>query len=892
MASQKKALVIVESPAKAKKIAGFLGDEYIVKASMGHIRDLPSSASEIPAAVKKESWSTLGVNVESDFDPLYVVSTEKKKLVTELKDSLKQVAELILATDEDREGESIGWHLVQVLKPTVPVSRMTFSEITKPAILEAIRNTRQLDENLVQAQETRRVVDRLYGYTLSPLLWKKIARGLSAGRVQSVAVRLLVLREVERMKFRSGTFWDLKAALKAKAGGQFDAVLQTLGGRRIAAGRDFDENTGRLKGSSDVLLLEEVQAKALQEKIRTQPWIVSSIEQKQQVRRPYPPFTTSTLQQEANRKLSMTARQTMQTAQRLYEDGHITYMRTDSVSLSGEAITAARGKVDDLYGKDYLSPSPRQFTTKAKGAQEAHEAIRPAGTEMKTADEIGLSGGEYKLYQMIWKRTMATQMADALLRFDTVTITVDDAEFRASGRTVEFAGFFRAYVEGSDDPDAAIEDQDSPLPPMSEKDAVACANVEAISHETKPPARYTEATLVKSLESEGIGRPSTYASILSTIQDRGYVRKNGNQLVPTFTAMAVTKLLESHFPNLVDLGFTAGMEQTLDDIATGNADRLPYLRKFYTGKDGLDEQVKMKEGDIDPREACTLNIEGLDAAVRVGRYGPYFEKMQGEEKLTASIPDSIAPGEITNAVADRLIEEKQRGPQAIGMHPEEGLAIYQMRGPFGPYLQLGEVTEEVPKPKRCSIPNCFDPSAIDLETAIALIALPRRIGKHPLTEKVVNAGIGRFGPYVTHDKVFGSFDKKSHTYDFNGENFNVLNITMDAAVEMLRNTKKRAAPTPLRELGNHPEDGSPIQIFEGKFGPYIKHTTTNATIPKDTDITTISVEQAVQWIADKISKGGGKPSKKGGFKKVAKKAAAKSASPKKAAKKKPKASDT
>jgi len=884
MASQKKALVIVESPAKAKKIAGFLGDDYIVRASMGHIRDLPSSASEIPAAVKKEAWSTLGVNVENDFDPLYIVSAEKKKLVTELKDSLKNVSELILATDEDREGESIGWHLVQVLKPSVPVSRMTFSEITKPAILEAIRNTRQLDENLVQAQETRRVVDRLYGYTLSPLLWKKIARGLSAGRVQSVAVRLLVSREIERMKFRSGTFWDLKAALKAKAGGSFEAVLQTLRGQRIAAGRDFDEHTGRLKDGSDVMLLQEAEAKALQEKIRTRPWTVSSIEQKQQVRRPYPPFTTSTLQQEANRKLGMTARQTMQTAQRLYEDGHITYMRTDSVSLSGEAITAARGKVDDLYGKDYLSPSPRQFTTKAKGAQEAHEAIRPAGTEMKTADEIGLSGGEFKLYQMIWKRTMATQMADAQLRFDTVTITVDDAEFRASGRTVEFAGFFRAYVEGSDDPDAAIEDQDSPLPPMSEKDLVACDKVEAIAHETKPPARFTEATLVKSLESEGIGRPSTYASILSTIQDRGYVRKNGNQLVPTFTAMAVTKLLESHFPNLVDLGFTAGMEQTLDDIAAGNADRLPYLRKFYTGKDGLDEQVKLKEGDIDPREACTLTIDGLDAAVRVGRYGPYFEKTQGDEKLTASIPDNIAPGEITNAVADRLIEEKQRGPQAIGMHPEEGLAIYQMRGPFGPYLQLGEVTEEAPKPKRCSIPNCFDTSAIDLETAIALLALPRRIGKHPLTEKVVNAGIGRFGPYVTHDKVFGSFDKKAHTYDFNGETFNVLNITMDAAVEMLRNTKKRAAPTPLRELGNHPEDGAPIQIFEGKFGPYIKHSTTNATIPKDTDITTISMDQAVQWIADKVSKGGGKPGKKGAFgKKAAKKAA-----PKKAAKKKSK----
>ena len=889
MASQKKALVIVESPAKAKKIAGFLGDDYIVKASMGHIRDLPSSAKEIPAELKKESWSTLGVNVENDFDPLYVISPDRKKLIAELKDSLKKVRELVLATDEDREGESIGWHLVQVLKPSVPVSRMVFSEITKPAILEAIKNTRQLDENLVQAQETRRVVDRLYGYTLSPLLWKKIARGLSAGRVQSVAVRLLVMREIERMKFRSGTFWDLKAALKAKAGGEFDAVLQTLGGKRIAAGRDFDESTGRLKDGSDVLLLQESQAKALLEKVRSNPWTVSNIEQKQQVRRPYPPFTTSTLQQESNRKLGMTARQTMQTAQRLYEDGHITYMRTDSVSLSGEAIAAARSKVDDLYGKNFLSPSPRQFTTKAKGAQEAHEAIRPAGTEMKTADEIGLSGGEYKLYQMIWKRTMATQMADAVLRFDTVTITVDDAEFRASGRTVEFAGFFRAYVEGSDDPEAAIEDQDSPLPPLSEKDKVDCQNVDAISHETKPPARFTEATLVKSLESEGIGRPSTYASILSTIQDRGYVRKNGNQLIPTFTAMAVTKLLEGHFPNLVDFGFTAGMEQTLDDIATGAADRLPYLRKFYAGKDGLDEQVKQREGDIDPREACTLQIDGLDAAVRVGRYGPYFEKTQGEEKLTASIPDSIAPGEITNAVADRLIEEKQRGPQAIGMHPEEGLAIYQMRGPFGPYLQLGEVTEEAPKPKRCSIPNCFDPLSIDLPTAMALLALPRRIGKHPLTEKVVNAGIGRFGPYVTHDKVFGSFDKKAHTYDFNGETFNVLNITMDAAVEMLRNTKKRAAPTPLRELGNHPEDSSPIQIFEGKFGPYIKHTTTNATIPKDTDISTVTLEQAVQWIADKISKGGGKPAKKGGFtKKVAKKAAG---APKKAAKKKRKVAE-
>ena len=573
MAALKKALVIVESPAKAKKIAGFLGDDYIVRASMGHIRDLPSSAAEIPPALKKESWATLGVNVNDDFDPLYVVPAEKKKLITELKDGLKKVSELVLATDEDREGESIGWHLVQVLKPTVPVSRMTFSEITKPAILEAIRNTRQVDENLVQAQETRRVVDRLYGYTLSPLLWKKIARGLSAGRVQSVAVRLLVNREIERMKFRSGRFWDIKARLTAESGVPFEALLQSLGGRRIASGRDFDEQTGRLKVGADVLLLSEEQARATVQKIETLPWVVTAIEQKQQVRRPYPPFTTSTLQQESNRKLGLSARQTMQIAQRLYEEGHITYMRTDSVNLSGEAIRAARGRVDDLYGRSYLSPEPRQFSTKTKGAQEAHEAIRPAGTDMRTAEELGLSGPEYRLYQMIWKRTMATQMADAQLRFDTVTISAGEAEFRATGRTVEFPGFFRAYVEGSDDPDAAIEDQDSTLPTMREKDRLDLQQAEANAHETKPPARFTEATLVRTLESEGIGRPSTYASILSTIVDRGYVRKNGNQLIPTFTAMAVTRLLENYFPRLVDLGFTAQMEQMLDDIATGSAER-------------------------------------------------------------------------------------------------------------------------------------------------------------------------------------------------------------------------------------------------------------------------------------------------------------------------------
>lgn len=880
MAARKKALVIVESPAKAKKIQGFLGSDYAVRASVGHVRDLPASAKEVPAALKQEAWAKLGVNVENDFDPLYVVSTEKKKVVRELKDLLKNADELIIATDEDREGESIGWHLVQLLAPKVNVKRMVFSEITKKAILEALAETRDLDENLVAAQETRRVVDRLYGYTLSPLLWKKIAPKLSAGRVQSVAVRILVEREVERLRFRSGTFWDLKAELASQDNTRFEAVLQTVGGQRIAIGKDFDENTGKLKEGSSVLLLEEAAAKDLQTRISSSPWTVAKVEQKKQTRRPYPPFTTSTMQQEANRKLGMGARDSMATAQRLYEAGHITYMRTDSVNLSSEAVDAARGRIDSLYGTDFLSPSPRQFTNKAKGAQEAHEAIRPAGTEMKTGEELSLSGPELRLYDLIWKRTMATQMAEAQLRFDTVTLAVEDAEFRASGRTVEFAGFFRAYVEGSDDPEAAMEDQDSPLPPLKEQDTVNCSDVEAIGHETKPPARYTEASLVRRLEAEGIGRPSTYASIISTIQSRDYVNANGKQLVPTFKGLAVTRLLENHFPRLVDLGFTAGMEQTLDDIAAGNADRLPYLREFYSGDEGIDEQVRKKEADIDPRQACTLRLDGIDADVRVGRYGPYFEKTEGDEKLTASIPATVAPADLSNDLAERLIEEKQKGPTALGMHPEEGLPIYQLSGPFGPYLQLGEVTEEIPKPKRCSIPNCFDVLNLDLETAIALLALPRRIGHHPLTGKVVNTGIGRFGPYVLHDKVYASFDRKTHVKEFDGETYNVLNVTMDVAVDMLKNTKKRAAPTPIRELGKHPEDDAVIGVFEGRYGPYVKHGKINATIPKEYEINDVTLEQALEWLEEKAAKKGIK--KKAGKKKAAKKKSAK----KKAAKKK------
>jgi DNA topoisomerase-1 len=854
VASRKQRLVIVESPAKARKIGSFLGPGYKVMASFGHVRDLPSKAAEIPAGVKKEPWSTLGVNVDSDFEPLYVIPTEKKKTVKELKDALKDADELLIATDEDREGESIGWHLIELLKPKVPVKRMVFDEITKDAILKAVENTRDLDVNLVAAQETRRVLDRLYGYTLSPLLWKKIAPKLSAGRVQSVAVRILVQRELERLAFRSGTYWDLRATLSPEKPVEFAADLATVAGKRVAAGRDFDENTGRLKPDADVLLLDEAAAVALNDRLKSVPWNVKTVETREQKRTPYAPFTTSTLQQEANRKLGYSARQTMQTAQRLYEDGYITYMRTDSVSLSNEAITAARKTVEQRYGKEYLSPEPRRYQTKSKGAQEAHEAIRPAGTEMKTGEEHRLSGQELKLYSLIWKRTVATQMAEARLKFQTATIAADDAEFRATGRHVEFPGFFRAYVEGSDDPEAALDDSESALPPLREGQTLDLRNLESVAHETKPPARYTEASLVRRLEQEGIGRPSTYASIIGTIQDRGYVDKQGNQLVPTFTALAVNRLLESYFPDLVDYGFTADMEQKLDDIASGSQDRLPYLSRFYRGDAGLESQVKTREGEIDPRQACTLKLDSVSSDIRIGRFGPYFERENDGKKVTASIPPTIAPADLSEALADKLIMEKERGPQALGTHPETGLPMYVKSGPFGPYLQLGEVTDENPKPKRTSIPKNFDPESLTPEQSIELLSLPRRLGKHPETDKVVNVGIGRFGPYVLHDKKYGNFDRKAHTFEWEGTTYDVLNVTLPVAVEMLSRSKTRAAPTPLKDLGMHPEDKLPVQIFEGRYGPYVKHGKTNATIPKDVDPQDMTLDRAVDLIKEKAAK--------------------------------------
>lgn len=878
MASKKKkGLVIVESPAKARKIAGFLGSDYEVRASMGHVRDLPEKAADIPAAMKKEAWTRLGVNVDQDFNPLYVVSPAKKKVVKELKTLLKDAEILYIATDEDREGESIGWHLVDILQPKVPIKRMTFSEITKKAILEALDETRDIDMNQVEAQETRRVLDRLYGYTLSPLLWTKVRRGLSAGRVQSVAVRVLVQRELERRAFRSGSYWDLKATVKADSE-SFESQLWTVDGQRIATGKDFDENTGKIKDGSKVLLLDETTAKDLQKKLLNESWSVSKVEHRTQNRKPPAPFTTSTLQQEANRKLNMSARETMQTAQRLYENGNITYMRTDSVTLSQEAITATRGRIESNYGQNYLSPDVRQYSNKQKNAQEAHEAIRPAGTEMQTAEELQLSAREAKLYDMIWKRTMATQMAEAELRFDTVTLQAGEAEFRASGRKVIFPGYFRAYVEGSDDPEAALEDQDSTLPDVSEDTKLDCSEIDPLAHETKPPARYTEASLVRKLEQEGVGRPSTYASIIGTIQDRGYVRKVSNQLVPTFTALAVTNLLEKYFPDMVDLQFTAEMEQSLDDISNGEAEKLPYLNKFYSGEEGLSQQVESKKETIDPREVCTLKLDSLSSAVRVGRYGPFLEAQEEDgETVNASLPDDLAPADLNDEMANKLIELKKMGPQSLGMHPEEGLPIFVLSGPFGPYLQLGEVVEGAEKkPKRVSIPKNIDPTEISLETAIDLISLPKRLGHHPEDNRVVNAGIGRFGPYVQHADKYKSLGKED----------DVLTIELDRAVELLKQAKTRSAPTPIKELGKHPESEEPLAIFEGRYGPYVKCGKINATIPKDNDPQELTLQQAIDLINDKAAKTGKKVGKKKAAKKKATKKKAKKKAKTKAAKKK------
>jgi len=854
-------LVIVESPTKARTIRGFLPKEFRVEASMGHVRDLPNNASEIPAAYKGEKWANLGVNTTKDFEPLYVVPKDKKKTVKELKDALKGADQLLLATDEDREGESISWHLLQLLSPKVPVKRMVFHEITKEAIGRALDQTRELDMELVHAQETRRILDRLVGYTLSPLLWKKVAWGLSAGRVQSVAVRLLVLRERARRAFRSGSYWDLKAQLQ-HGGASFDAKLSHFKGERIAGGSDFDETTGGLKSGSRVKLLSEAEARSLQAATSAAPWRVAEVEAKPTVRKPVPPFTTSTLQQEANRKLRLSARDTMRTAQGLYERGFITYMRTDSVHLSDQAINAARNCVAAMYGKDYLSPGPRQFTTKARNAQEAHEAIRPAGESFRTPNETGLDGKDLALYELIWKRTVASQMADAKLTMLSVEIQSGEATFRASGKRIDFPGFFRAYVEGSDDPDAALEGQEVLLPSLAVGDAPTCKGVEPLGHQTQPPARYSEASLVKMLEKEGIGRPSTYASIIGTIADRGYAALQNNSLTPSFTAFAVTALLEEHFPELVDTSFTAKMENSLDDISTGKEEWLPYLTQFFKGDQGLETLVQQREGDIDPGVSRTVVLEGLPCVVRIGRFGAYLETKRvaedgTEELLKATLPQEITPADLDAEKAELILKQKADGPESIGEDPETGEQIYLLFGQYGPYLQRGQVSDEIPKPKRTSLPKGVSPESLTLDDALGLLRLPRLLGEHPDGGKV-QAGLGRFGPYVVHDKGKGEKDYRSIKAEDE-----VLSIGLSRAVELLATPKKgRGGRTALKDLGT-PEGGDEaVQLFDGPYGLYVKQGKVNASLPEGSTADTITLEQAVELLAAKAATGKGTKGRK------------------------------
>lgn len=815
-------LVIVESPTKARTIRKFLPPGYKVEACMGHVRDLPNSAAEIPEKVKKEPWARLGVNVEKGFEPLYVVPKSKAKVVRELKEHLKSADSLLLATDEDREGESISWHLLEVLKPRVPVRRMVFHEITREAIRRALESPRDLDERLVRAQETRRILDRLVGYGLSPLLWKKIAFGLSAGRVQSVAVDVIVRRERERMAFRKATYWDLLATLEK--GERFDARLVEVGGTRVASGKDFDERTGRLKAEGEVLQLDEAKARALAERLRDLPFVVLEVEEKPITRKPPPPLITSTLQQEANRKLGMSAQETMRVAQSLYERGLITYMRTDSVHLSTEAIAAARRCVEDRFGREFLSPGVRQYRTSTKAAQEAHEAIRPS-TDFTAPRDTGLTGRDYDLYELIWMRTLATQMADARQTQIAVRIGAGDAVFVASGMRIVFPGFLRAYVEGSDDTQAALEQRERLLPALAKGDRLHLEKLVPEGHETRPPPRYTEASLIQFLEKEGIGRPSTFASIVGTIIDRGYVVKQGNQLVPTFTAFVVTDLLARHFPDLVDVGFTSSMEESLDAIAEGKLEPQPYLETFFLGEKGLQKRIDEQAERIDPREARVVKLDGSlgDVSIHVGKYGPYLEIPQpGGEPRKASIPDDVAPGDLTRERIAEILERYERREQGIGVDPETGKPVFLKTGSYGPYVQLGDGTDDE-KPKRASLPPGIDLSDVDLDLALKILQLPRLLGTHPETGKEVRAGLGRFGPYVVHDGDFRSLKKED----------DVLTVTLERALELLAQPKgrgRRTGPEPLREVGKHPADGEPVHLYSGRYGYYVKHGEKTATV--------------------------------------------------------------
>ncbi len=856
--SNSKSLVIVESPAKAKTISKFLGRNFTVEASVGHIRDLPQGAKEIPAEYRDQAWSRLGVNVDEGFDPLYVISSGKAKQVKKLRDSLKHAKQLYLATDEDREGEAISWHLNEVLRPKVPVHRLVFHEITKEAITEALENPREINADLVRAQETRRIVDRLFGYEVSPLLWRKIKPKLSAGRVQSVAVRLIVQRERERMAFHSATYWDLLATFANAGGQQFAAELKAVDGRQIPQGKDFDSTTGKIKDSS-LMLMDEQSAGQLAQKLKSADFRVKSVEVKPYSTRPSAPFTTSTLQQEANRKFGFTARRTMQAAQSLYENGHITYMRTDSTNLASVAIEAARNLVAEQYGKEYLPDSPRTYQTKVKNAQEAHEAIRPAGHPFDFPEQLRaeLSPDEFKLYDLIWKRTVASQMADCRGQRISVTIAGDGAEFAAGGKTIEFAGYLRAYVEGSDDPQADLADREAILPTMAQGEQVKLADpgLESKSHTTQPPARFSEAALTRALEELGIGRPSTYASIIDTIQARDYVFKKGNALVPTWTAFAVTQLLEKHLEELVDYGFTAQMEDDLDAISRGERPHLDYLKEFYfgNGQPGLKKHLETKTDEIDARSINQVLIAHPNGEepihVRVGRYGPFIE--QGDKR--ASLPEGMAPEELTLERCRELFSQASQADEPLGVCPDTGKPVYLKVGRFGPYVQRGTPDDEE-KPQNASLLKGLKPEEVDLAMALKLLSLPRTLGNFPANNEPIVVYNGRFGPYVKCGEETRSLPA----------GVSPLEVTLNEAVELLKQPKaqRRGFGTPrepLKVFEVSPVTGKKVELREGRYGMYVSDGETNASIPKNTPPEEVNFDMAVSLLKERADAG---PSKK------------------------------
>jgi DNA topoisomerase-1 len=901
-------LVIVESPAKARTIAGYLGPDYVVESSIGHIRDLPSRSADIPAEHKKDPWARLGVDVDHGFEPLYVVNADKKQQVAKLKAALKDADELLLATDEDREGEAIAWHLMEVLKPRVPVRRMVFHEITPQAIRAAVDAPREINRSLVDAQETRRILDRLYGYEVSPVLWKKVMPRLSAGRVQSVATRLLVERERARMRFRSAEYWDLEATFDTgldphaddATPHSFEATLVALDGRRVATGRDFGE-TGEL--TADVVRLDGAQAGELAARLTDSDFAVRSVEERPYRRSPYPPFMTSTLQQEGSRKLRFPASVTMRLAQRLYENGYITYMRTDSTTLSETALTAARQQARELYGDAYVPDNPRRYERKVKNAQEAHEAIRPAGDRFRTPREVRgeLGNDEFRLYELIWQRTVASQMADATGQSVSVRVVGvaaaradgsrgEEAEFGASGKVITFPGFLRAYVEESDD-DSERDDRERRLPPVTEGQTLTAAGIEPQTHSTNPPARYTEASLVKTLEELGIGRPSTYASIISTILDRGYVFKRGTALVPSFTAFAVIGLLEQHFGRLVDYGFTASMEDDLDAIANGERERVDWLTRFYFGDaaagegagEGLKDLVHHRLGEIDAREVNSIPIgtapadDGEEAAlivVRVGRYGPYVQKgPDGAGSERASVPEDLPPDELTVDKAMSLLQ-KQSDERLLGQDPTTGEPILVRAGRYGPYVTTQPL--DGGEARTSSLFKTMAIETVSLDDALRLLSLPRLLGTDPANGEEVTAQNGRYGPYVRRGTESRSLESEEQLFS----------VTLDAALALLAQPKargRRAAAAPLRELGNDPASGAPVTVKEGRFGPYVTDGETNASLRKGDSVEEITIDRAAELLAERRAKGPAAPRKRAAKKTAAKKTAAK----KTAARKKP-----